>query len=226
MAQPRSDISLLVDGSALYLASRQVDAARTLDYRALENSLRQRVGARTFEPAVLWTSFDATNEGQAKFLEFIERELRWTVDAVPVQDAVAHPKGTATEPTSIRFGERIAYAIGRLAASGNSSIVVVSDQYSLSAPMIDVVKRGGQVWLSFFGSQLEVRYHRLIRSLPPDPKPDYSRLLSQPDAASLEQQKGRLRFIDLDDMASEIWGSGRRASPNGPDSGRGFARIP
>lgn len=230
MALQRPDVSLLVDGSAMYLAGRQVDQTRTLDYRALQSALLSRVQARALEPAIFWTSFDPANEGQAKFLEFIEREMRWTVDAVPVQEAVAHLKGPGgADSPPIRFGERIAYALGRLSVATSGGIIIISDQYSICAPMLDAVSRGVRVWLAFFGSQLDARYHRLLRSNVAKPEEGHGALPPVGTPSSKFGQtrpKGELSFIDLDELSTEIWGTGRRAPPSGPGSSRGLSRIP
>lgn len=230
MAETPSEVALLVDGSALFLASRHIDATRTLDYRALSSHLLAAVGAGSFSPAVFWTSFDPANEGQSKFLDFISTQLRWSVEAVPVQEAVA-PSGPG-QPNAmpmIRFGERIAYSIGRLSAKGHTSIVVLSDQFALCAPMLDVVTRGGLVWLAFFGGQLDPRFHRLVRAGVRDAAYEQGRASTYVDVlrpGHARAQPQGLRFIDIDDFADDIWGVARRATPGTTRGNGGFTRIP
>ena len=78
--------TVLVDGSALFLAAKVAGDGRQLDYRNIVQLVCENVeglyppgrepdGAPT--TWVMWTSASAENAGQNRFLEFAEKELLW-----------------------------------------------------------------------------------------------------------------------------------------------------
>src|SRR5437870_468099 len=76
--------AVFIDGSALYLASRNLHESRQLDYRQLVDLLLSKIpGLVQATPYgkesrwVMWTSASPDNAGQSRFLDFAERELHW-----------------------------------------------------------------------------------------------------------------------------------------------------
>src|SRR5437868_1662257 len=83
--------ALLVDGTALFLASRLLKGDRNLDYVRLADCLKRAGRVQAFDLAIMFTSFDRNNEGQTKFLDFVDNRLHWSIDAVPMSEAALRP---------------------------------------------------------------------------------------------------------------------------------------
>jgi len=174
-ATARASLSaLLVDGTALFFALRSLAPGSSLDYFRLDQFLKASIpGLSSWATALFFTSWDRGNDGQRKFLEFIESRFRWKVDRVPTHDAVVCPPirsadGSDEVPAFIRFDSRISFSLGRLAEE-YSHIVVLSDSFSLAAPMEETAKRGTQVALAFFGQLLDPRWGKLLRAADSSP---------------------------------------------------------
>lgn len=225
LARPRttpasnsSPVTVLVDGSALFLAARTAGDGRPLDYRSLVELLCSKLDGELFPPErdhgrmsstwVMWTSATAENAGQNRFLEFAEKELLWTVRRVSPSDSfMIDPSSVLgligeSRATSrlIRFDSQIAFAMGRLAE--DQRIVVVSDSYPLAASLQRAkhLRNNSQAnnVLAFFGGALDPRWQRLLR----DPS------------------RGEVDFVDLDEHEALLFGGGkevRRAAQGADD---------
>src|SRR5690606_30827069 len=67
-------------------------------------------------------------------------------------------------PVYYRFDAKIAYELGGLIENEEfDRIVVISDSYDLASPMIDLAKYDIEVYLAFFGRQLDFRWNKLFR---------------------------------------------------------------
>lgn len=95
------------------------------------------------------------------------------------------------------------------ASKSNSPIIVISDQFALREPLLDVVSRGATVWWAFFASQLDARCHTLLRK----------------QEAEHDGSKGRLLAIDLDDHHDELSGVPKAAPSSNPRGSGPFACI-
>lgn len=211
-------VTVLVDGSSLFLAAKMAGDGRPLDYRNLVELLCSRYEGELFPPErehggkpstwVMWTSATAENAGQNRFLEFAEKELLWAVRRVSPSDSfMIDPSSVLglvgdSRATSrlIRFDSQIAFAMGRLAE--DQRIVVVSDSY----PLASSLQRAKQLRpnsqannvLAFFGGALDPRWQRLLR----------------------EPSKAEIDFVDLDEHESFLFGGGkevRRATQGADD---------
>jgi hypothetical protein len=198
--------AVLVDGSALFLASRLhgegAEGSPRLDYNALIDVLTREVEGllrpMTSDDSVwvMWTAASPNNEGQTKFLDFVARELHWEVRRYfPSQAFVFEPasvfgigggEGTKTSRL-IRFDAQIAFAMGRLA--NEYKIVVVSDSYSLYDPMTRISEIAENPTLAFFGRDLDPRWHSALKSDVP-------------------------RFVDLEHFESELYNIPRKEEPH------------
>lgn len=190
----------LIDGTALYFRSREGRSER-LDYEALNRTLLNhgqpgRPVAQAFDPALFFTTYDAQNEGQSKFLAFVQNRVRWTVEARPVWEADPLPKDAPWERGErrsefIRFDASIAFALGRL-VERRDRIIVVTDSFGLEQPMVAAAEYGDtEVVLAFFGRQLDPRWLSVIK-------------------------EGRIKFWDLDEHSQEVFG---KEAPKRPMSG-------
>src|SRR5262245_53678939 len=124
---PRARSSaLLVDGTAVYFRSREVRGEDRLDYEALNRVLLTEAGASSFDPALFFTTYDAQNEGQQKFLAFLQTRLGWDPEPRPVWDADPIPDRARWDRSErnefIRFDAAIAYAIETLVDSRSKHI--------------------------------------------------------------------------------------------------------
>lgn len=198
----------LIDGTALYFRSREGRSER-LDYEALNRQLlnRDRRGqapASAFDPALFFTTYDAQNEGQAKFLAFLKTRVRWQVEARPVWDADPLPKDAPWERNErrnefIRFDSSIAFALGRL-AERRDRIIVVTDSFALEQPMLAAAEYGGaEIVLAFFGRQLDPRWLPIVK-----------------------ESQGKITFWDLDENSQALFG---REPPNRVMSTTGLASL-
>ena len=171
--------AVLVDGSSLYLAARSLHEGRPLDYHGLVNLLVDQV-ADLGKPGeagavwTMWTSASAQNEGQSRFLEFAERDLRWEIRRFrPADSYMVEPTmllGWSPDSRSanrlIRFDASIAFAIGRLAQE-HTPLVVVSDSFSLEDPLRRVARVSPPPHLAFFGRALDSRWQGVLRKESP-----------------------------------------------------------
>jgi len=193
--------SILIDGSALYLASRSLYEGLQLDYRVLIDVLC-REGSLPAPDAgsarwVMWTSASSQNAGQTRFLDFAENDLNWVVRRfAPADSYMLEPAtvmGLAPDSRAatrlVRFDASIAFAMGRLA--DRCRLAVVSDSFAISDALLrtaEIVDDNEPPVLAFFGRALDSRWQGVIRRDPRAP-----------------------RFIDLDDFADELFGSERVA---------------
>jgi hypothetical protein len=179
--------ALLIDGTAVYFRSREGRSEQRLDYEGLNRVLLAEAGISSFDPALFFTTYDAQNEGQAKFLTFIQTRLGWEPDPRPVWDADPLPERARWERTErnefIRFDTSIAYALGRL-LERRSKIVIVTDSFALEHPMSIAAERGQtNIVLAFFGRQLDPRWLPIVRG-----------------------GNSKIGFINLDDHSEALFG--------------------
>jgi hypothetical protein len=121
-----------------------------------------------FDPVIFFTTYDAQNEGQAKFLAFLRSRLDWKIETRAVWDADPLPKDAPWERTErrnefIRFDSSIAFALGRL-LDRRHRIIIVTDSFALEQPMLAAAEyKRAEIVLAFFGSQLDPRWIPIIR---------------------------------------------------------------
>lgn len=157
----------LIDGTALYFRSREGRGER-LDYEALNRTLLERAKVSSFDPALFFTTYDAQNEGQAKFLAFLRSRLHWKDEPRPVWDADPLPKDAPWERGErrnefIRFDAPIAFALGRL-VERRDIIIVVTDSFALEQPMLAASEyKNTEIVLAFLGHQLDPRWLSVVR---------------------------------------------------------------
>ncbi len=194
--------AVLIDGSALFLASRAPEERR-LNYLALRDLLVREVEGLKDPSAAndsiwtMWTAADPSNLGQAKFLEFAEQRLSWHVRrTLPWQafmiepDALFGISGSDAVKASrlMRFDAQIAFAMGRLAETHR--LVVITDSYALCDPIMRINENWGaehgRCVLSFFGHACDPRWRAALKT-PYAPK-----------------------FIDFDDYEPELFGIERK----------------
>lgn len=177
----------LIDGTALYFRSREGRSDR-LDYEALDRVLAEKAGVAAFDPSLFFTTYDAQNEGQAKFLTFLRTRLHWKDECRPVWDADPLPKDAPWERTErrnefIRFDASLAFALGRL-VDRRDRVVVVTDSFALEQPMLAAGEyQRAEIVLAFFGRQLDQRWLPVIQG-----------------------GKTRIKFWDLDEYSQQIFG--------------------
>lgn len=169
--------AVLIDGSALFLAVRTLYENTSLNYRALIEILVETVRGLhrptsiTRPPWVMWTSASPQNQGQVRFLEFVENELSWEVRRVsPVDSYMVEPVSVLGLSDSraasrlVRFDASIAFALGRLATSHR--VVVLTDSFALADPMMRTATIVGspssKPVLAFFGRAIDARWHRVL----------------------------------------------------------------
>ena len=163
--------AVLMDGTALYFRGREGRSEPTdrLDYEALQRELLTRVGASSFDPALFFTTYDPQNEGQGKFLTFLQNRLHWQVEKRPVWDADPLPKDAPWERSErrnefIRFDAPISFALGRLLGRRNF-VVVVTDSFALEQPMLAAADYGDtEIVLAFFGHQVDPRWLPTVKA--------------------------------------------------------------
>jgi hypothetical protein len=191
----------LLDGTALYFRSREGRGDARLDYEALSDELVAKAGAN-FDPALFFTTYDARNEGQEKFLTFLQTRLRWKVETQPVWDADPLPKDAPWERTErrnefIRFDSSIAFALGRLVGR-RDKIVIVTDSFALAQPMLAAAEYDeAEIILAFFERQLDPRWLPILR-------------------------ENRITFWNLDEESEAIFG---REYPSRRRSATGLAHL-
>ena len=171
--------AVLIDGSSLYLAARSLHEGRQLDYHGLVNLLVDQVPGlgkpgETGALWTMWTSASPQNEGQSRFLEFAERDLRWEIRRFrPADSYMVEPTmllGWSPDSRSanrlIRFDASIAFAIGRLAEQ-HAPLVVVSDSFALEDPLRRAARVSSPPHLAFFGTALDSRWQGVLRKESP-----------------------------------------------------------
>jgi|HubBroStandDraft_4_1064222.scaffolds.fasta_scaffold77707_3 hypothetical protein len=185
----------LMDGTALYFRSREGRSER-LDYEALNRELQANADS-VFDPAIFFTTYDAQNEGQAKFLNFLQTRLHWKVETRPVWDADPLPEDAPWERGEgrnkfIRFDAPIAFALGRL-LERRDRIIVVSDSFALEPPMSAAAEyRRAEIVLAFFGSQLDRRWLPILNG-----------------------GESKIKFWDLDQKSEALFGRELASSRRG-----------
>jgi hypothetical protein len=194
--------AVLIDGSALFLNSRALYQGQ-LDYAALAALIIESYPdlgppspGRASNVWAMWTSHAPQNEGQTRFIDFVEKRLQWQVRGFPPSDSflvdpvVVFGMASDTRAASsrlVRFDSSIAYAIGRLA--DQYRIVVVSDSFGLAEPLARVAQDHPhrKPVLAFFGQALDSRWQRRLRA-----EPEFS-----PEFLDLDERVERLYGIAL-----------------------------
>ena len=195
-AIPEKDKAILLDGTALFQASKSLYPENSLDYQTLKFLLGMVSGwpdsdsaAEDSVRSVMWTSAVEGNPGQAKFLDFVEMKLDWEVRRFKPADSymvdlssnMALGGSSHMAQRLMRFDAPIAFAMGRLAET--HQIMLVTDSFALADPLRRAIEISGQeAYLAFFGRALDSRWLRVIRSTP------------------------ELNFIDLDDFSEDLFG--------------------
>jgi hypothetical protein len=192
--------AFLIDGSALFYTSRTVGDSRPLNYRRFGDHIRSESGVEQIELTRFYTAFDPANDAQGKFLGFIEHEMGWELEAIPVNEAIVTPPTFITyqhnEPRPfIRFDSAIAFALGRVAGTFGK-VVVVTDSYGLARPIMQTMARGTAVTLAFFRQCLDPRWNKLLREVTP--------------ANKRTRSQDRVDFVDLDTAVDDLFGLGVR----------------
>jgi hypothetical protein len=210
--------AVLIDGSALFLASRAIsDSVRPeasterpprLDYRALIDVLKTNIqGLADPDPVhrasiwTMWTAASSDNPGQQSFLDFTEKMLKWEIRKfTPSQSFMVEPAtvlGISSESGKgrlTRFDASIAYAIGRLADTHR--IVVVTDSFPLADPLARLSAQfgatSGKPILAFYGRSIDPRWYVVFR-----------------EASAPE-------FINLDDFEAKLFGLPQKEDLGGP----------
>lgn len=210
---PKQVGAVLMDGSALFFAARDLYPGTPLNYEELTTSIREiawssEFGCKDqstgpcgiFPPAVqagpfdypprtswmMWSAISAKNEGQARFLKYVDG-LGWDIRSfAPADSFMVDPVTTLSLAAGTRIGERmtrfdasIAYMIGRLA--DQCQIVLLSDSFALAEPLVRASKSRFEAErrlareenrepkqmppniLAFFGRALDPRWFAVLR---------------------------------------------------------------
>ncbi len=176
MSDQARPAAVLADLSRMYFFIRSLGMNQSLDYERLLELLRDAV-EQTLEPRYAWTAWDRSNDGQSSFIGYVQKHLGFEVEAVEPREALAELAADTRSPKAdmlrelVRFDTRIAYAIARLAE--DRTIVVLSDSYSLAAPMLDACRRGWDVKLAWWGEGLDHRWNAHVYNGDDDPMIDF-----------------------------------------------------
>jgi hypothetical protein len=219
--------AVLIDGSALFFAIRDYFEGQSLDYASLLKLLGQEFGnsaddaltgtkARLLvlppNPGSVWQFWSAAapqNEGQARFLSYIETTLGIPVRRFSPLDSIMLDPQTAlaTLGESSRLKERltrfdasIAFMMGRLAT--NHQIILMTDSFALAEPFVRAARARWKKFgapqppnvLTFFGRAVDSRWHNLFR-------------FGHFGGASLNA----IKFLDLDPHVAQLFGVRREA---------------
>lgn len=182
-----SRVAVLIDGTALYFRSREGRSER-LDYEALDRVLRAKAQVTGFNPAIFFTTYDPTNEGQSKFLTFLRSRLQWAIETRPVWDADPLPRDAPWERSErrnefIRFDAPIAFAVGRL-VDRCKQVIVISDSFGLEQPLQAAGQMNiAKIILAFFAHHIDPRW-----------------------PGSLKGDRTHVEFWDLDESEEAIFG--------------------
>jgi hypothetical protein len=125
----------LIDGTSLYFAVK--DEIRKLNYVALVSLLQTNLGINDF---VFWTWYSKENQGQMRFIKFLEEELKFKLELYQC---------SSSKDSDKTFEIEIANALGRLK----------NDAYVLSDSKALVKFSKGSIFFSEFCS------HKLVLDL-------------------------------------------------------------
>lgn len=170
---------LIVDGSALYFAIRELFGDEQLDYDKMVEffSAYAPVGAtpQKVRAKLFYTSSSPSNIGQNRFLDKLKNG-GWTIRSYPVsqvglvdQRTMSMVQNGPVKDRLMRFDAQIAYVIGDLASQGES-LIVVSDSFNLAEPLsrakrlADEVEGGSDHTMSiaFFSGLIDSRWQKAV----------------------------------------------------------------
>lgn len=157
----KKGIAVIGDLTALFFAKEQRKGR--IDYRLLNDKLLETFGVEEFDLVQFFTLYHKSNAKQTKFLDFLQKELKWDIERIQPSE-VRRTESEPEPPVYYRFDAKIAYELGSLLENEDfDKIVVISDSYDLASPMIDLAKFEIDVYLAFFGRQLDFRWNKLFR---------------------------------------------------------------
>jgi len=153
----------------------------------------------TYAPAAV----DTRNDGQSRFVTAVQRQ-GIAVDPIDYRHAfVSNPGGAygeRPEKPATSLAPWITYAIGLMARSEGSSVIMVSGSFEPYAALLDLVRnRGGRACVAFVRRYLDARYSQFTDLLSGD---------------------GPVRWLDLTAATPQVFGAylgspdaaGRRSS--------------
>lgn len=153
---------VFIDLSAVFLRAKELVADRVVDYPALMAELIAAAGVPIDGDSVTaFSSVTAANEGQGKFLDFLRERLGWHVETRPAR--LAEIARDPQDRPIIRFDAAIAFACG-LSMKPGSTVAVVSDSFALEPVLQAMAARGVRVFIGFWGSLLDPRWHSALGS--------------------------------------------------------------
>lgn len=202
--QPAS--AVLIDGSRLYHSARALYEGYSLDYYALIHLIKDlsKPGEPGYPAALwtMWTSASAQNEGQSRFLEFAENDLRLEIRRVTPADSylidrteIDRFSDKRLANLSTRFDVQIAFAMGRLPEQCRP-LVVVTDSFALYDSLRRAARICPGVYLVYFGADLDKRWKSILRN------------------------ESFVKFIDLDNHANRLFGISRSPTEKRDEEGR------
>jgi hypothetical protein len=145
---------LLVDGTALFAALRNLHPGRQIDYVALEDKLLDYLGIEEFDKAVFITTHDPHNGSQQRFLSLMEEE-DWDVRAYRIWEVATREDQKAVD---IRFDPHLAFLLGRSIGIANK-IALVSDSFMMHSLVLGL-PRSTNVTVAFFAELLDARWFK------------------------------------------------------------------
>lgn len=169
--------TLIVDGSALFFAIRELFGDEQLDYDSMVNHIIREIGTdEQFDSKLFYTPCSPSNVGQARFLDHLIKK-GWTVRAYPASQVGLIDQRTMSlvpdgpvKDRLMRFDAQIAYVLGDLAGQGES-MVVVSDSFNLAEPMVRAKRLAEEVnresgtavpmWVAFFSGLMDPRWRKI-----------------------------------------------------------------
>ena len=171
--KPSGKPALLADLSRTFFALRRLDVR--LDYESTVVALQG--DGPPFSPLTGYTVFDPSNEAQSRLHARLEQSGWYLATERP--NHVRLVNGTVSENESkpdekrpivplehnVRFDADISFALARLAGV-SPRVVVMSDSYALSGPVLQTIDRGTRVEIAFFEDELDSRWWQLFKEHP------------------------------------------------------------
>lgn len=163
----------IIDGASLFgtteAIAKRFDRSRvTIDYSVLHSCLdtvRKTAGWRPATSNTILLSIDPNSEAQQRFLTMLNH-TGFSVDEVHYRDAFASlppgqsPTNDSSFKSPVSLSARIAYIAGVISRQFDAHFLVVSHEFELFGPLVDLAKRlrTGKVGVAYFRSLLDFRW--------------------------------------------------------------------
>jgi len=160
MSEKEKTTAVFGDLTALYATRSRHQ--KTINYKRLDEVLRQEMEVEKWDVNAWYTLFSENNDGQVNFVEGL-KEIGWDVNTANIRNVRRINRDD--RPTDYRFDSRISYELGACAETVDR-VLVVSDSFELLPSLMQLHEDDAnvEIHLAFFSDALDGRWWKVLNT--------------------------------------------------------------